>query len=85
MKIPHRDVHEPDLRVGNAFAQAIAGAFFILVEFKFAGLDVDGGKLVFVRDRQLWAHLFLEEVVAPAREFFGRVATFRDGHLTTPR
>ena len=48
MQISRAGVDEPDLRVGNALPQPLAGSHFVLVQFVLARLDIDGGEFVAV-------------------------------------
>src|SRR6266536_2318473 len=84
MKIAQGDMHQPDLRIGNALPQPVGRLHLVLVEFVFARLDVDGDELVLVRRRKNRANLALDERVPAAGELLFAVASFGRGHSHPP-
>src|SRR4051812_27930905 len=84
MEIAQGDVHQPDLRIGEALAQPVGRPHFIPVQLVLARLDVDGDELVLVSQRQMGANLALDESISAAGEFFLAVAAPGRGHFRTP-
>src|SRR6516164_1238644 len=84
VEISERDVHEPDLRIGNPLAKALDGLHLVLVEVVLAGLDVESDELVLVRSGQVWTNLGFDQRVSSAGEFFLGVTSFVGNHAVSP-
>jgi len=68
MEIAQGDMNQPNLRIGNTLPQPVGRLHFVLVQFVFACLDVDGDELVLVGRRQIGANLALDQRVPAAGE-----------------
>jgi hypothetical protein len=69
MEIAQRDMHQPNLQIGNTLTQPVGCLHLALVEFIFAGFDVDGDELILVARRQIGTNLALDKCVPAAGEF----------------
>jgi len=84
MEIARSDMHQPDLRIGNTLTQAVGCFPFVLVQFVFASLDIDGDELVLVGRCKIEANLALDEGIASAGELPFAIAAFAGGHEIPP-